>query len=64
MNRLTFEQSVKALSKPPQKHVEAKHETLITEVKARREHKDKPSVEVRHKLLETQKHNKLYHGVR
>ena len=57
MNRLTFEQSVKALSKPPQKRVEGKHEKLINEVKARRAKKDKGpqgSVEVRQNLLETQ----------
>ena len=57
MNRLTFEQSVKALSKPPQKRVEGKHEKLINEVKARRTKKDKGpqgSVEVRQNLLETQ----------
>ena len=54
MNRLTFEQSVKALSKPPQKRVESKHEKLMNEVKARRAKKDKPSVEVRQNLLETQ----------
>ena len=33
MNRLTFEQSVKALSKPPQKRVEGKHEKLEKEQK-------------------------------
>ena len=54
MNRLTFEQSVKALSKPLQKRVEGKHEKLINEVKARRAKKDKPSIEVRQNLLETQ----------
>ena len=54
MNRLTFEQSVKALSKPPQKRVEDKHEQLINEVNARRGKKNKPSVEVRKHLLETQ----------
>ena len=54
MNRLTFEQSVKALSKQPHKKVEAKHEKLINEVHARRAKKEKPSVEVRKNLLETQ----------
>ena len=54
MNRLTFDQSVKALSKPPHKKVEAKHEKLINEVHARRAKKEKPSVEVRKNLLETQ----------
>ena len=36
MNRLTFEQSVEALSKPPQKRVEANHEKLINEVKSKK----------------------------
>ena len=57
MNRFTFEQSVKALSKPPQKRVAAKHEKLIREVKARRAKNDKGpqgSVEGRKHLLETQ----------
>ena len=39
MNRLTFEQSVKALSKQPHKKVEAKHEKLINEVKTIRANK-------------------------
>ena len=51
---MTFEQSGKAVSKPPQKRVEAKHDKLINEVKARRAKKDQPRVEVRHNLLETQ----------
>ena len=53
MARLTFEESVKALSKPPKKKVEPKHEKLIEEVKARRANKDKPSVEVRQNILES-----------
>ena len=52
MTRVTFEESVKALSKPPKKKVEPKHEKLIEEVKARRAKKDKPSVEVRQNILE------------
>ncbi len=51
---MPFEQSVKALSKPPQKRVEGKHEKLINEVNAIMANKDKPSVEVRTNLLETQ----------
>ena len=53
MTRVTFEESVKALSKPPKKKVEPKHEKLIEEVKARRAKKDKPSVEVRQNILES-----------
>ena len=51
MTRVTFEESVKALSKPPKKQVEPKHDKLIEEVKARRAKKDKPSVEVRRNIL-------------
>ena len=54
MNRVPFEQSAKPLIKPLHKRVEGKHEKLINEVKARRAKNDKPSVEVRQNLLETQ----------
>ena len=56
MTRMTFEESVMALTKPHTgskskgaKKVEAKHEKLIEEVKARRANatQDKPSFEVR-----------------
>ena len=62
MNRLTFEQSVKALSKPPQKKVEANHEKLINEVKARRANKDTKCRSAQ-KLVRNTKQNQLYHGV-
>ena len=53
MTRVTFEESVKALSKPPKNKVEPKHEQLIEEVKARRAKKDKPNVAVRQNILES-----------
>ena len=39
MNRLTFEQSVKALSKQQHKNVETKHENMINEVNTLRANK-------------------------
>ena len=60
MTRMTFEESVMALTKPHTgskskgaKKVEAKHEKLIEEVKARRAKQDKPSIEVRQNILES-----------
>ena len=52
MARVTCDERVKALSNPPKKKVEPKHEKLREEVKARRANKDKPSVEVRQNILE------------
>ena len=62
MTRLTFEEGVRALTKQHagrqaggKKKIEAKHEKLIEEVKARRAKakQDKPSIEVRQHILES-----------
>ena len=55
MTRLTFEESVIALSKPPKNKapITPKHEKLIEEVKTLRAKKPTPSIDVRQNMLES-----------